>query len=169
MVGYEGYYEVSNLGNVRAVTRMLKKGQHLICRKGRPVKLDERKGYLRAPLCKDSILRFYSVHRLVAEAFIPNPNNYPCVNHKDENRKNNNASNLEWCTYEHNNKWNNRHLKIATKLSKQVAQYSDKMELIAIYPSESEAARQVGTGGDHIGQCCKGLRQMAGGYKWRYV
>ena len=170
VVGYEGYYEVSNLGNVRSLTRTLAKGQYKICRKGRPVKLySTKQGYLKAPLCKNSILKGMFVHRLVAKAFLPNPHNFPCINHKDENKANNDVTNLEWCSFSHNAKWNNKHLKIAAKLSKPVSQYDKDMNLIATYQSESEAARQVGLGSDHIGQCCRGKRRTFKGFIWRYT
>jgi hypothetical protein len=69
------------------------------------------KGYLRLGLCKNGKIKYYSIHRLVAEAFIPNPNNYPCVNHKDENVQNNNVENLEWCTHKQNNNYKKHNLK----------------------------------------------------------
>lgn len=96
---YEGLYKISNLGNVKS----LKTNKNLYYSKS--------KNYLRVSLNKDGIRKGYSIHRLVAEAFIPNPNNYPCVNHKDCNGNNNNVDNLEWCTHKQNNSYKNHHLK----------------------------------------------------------
>lgn len=97
--GYENLYQVSNLGNVRS----LKTNKNLYYSKSRR--------YLRVGLFKDKKRSCFSIHRLVAEAFIPNPNNYPCVNHKDCNGNNNKVDNLEWCTYKQNNNYKNHHLK----------------------------------------------------------
>lgn len=89
--GYEGIYQVSNYGRVKSIKR------------GIILKTFERKGYPAVTLSKDGIGRSYSVHRLVGEAFIPNPDNLPYINHKDETRNNNQVSNLEWCTALYNN------------------------------------------------------------------
>ena len=89
--GYEGLYEVSNIGNVRNVRR-----NTLL----RLTKTNN--GYIRVGLCKNGIKTGFQVHRLVAQAFIPNPNNLPQVNHLDENKTNNNVDNLEWCTAKYN-------------------------------------------------------------------
>ena len=89
--GYEGIYQVSNYGRVKSVKR------------GIILKTFERKGYPAVTLSKDGVGRSYSVHRLVGEAFIPNPDNLPYINHKDETRDNNHVSNLEWCTASYNN------------------------------------------------------------------
>lgn len=97
--GYEGKYQVSNIGNVRSLHyRNTNKAQRLnsVINEG---------GYNIVGLSKDGKSKQYKVHRLVAEAFIPNPNNYPIINHKDENKTNNVVWNLEWCTYEYNNNY----------------------------------------------------------------
>ena len=114
-----------------------------------------------------------SIHRIVAEAYIPNPENLPCVNHKDENKKNNKASNLEWCTYQYNNHYgrnkpvnnlNEGHL----ANSKPVRQISADGTTFAIYVSGRDAARQTGVQQSSIVKCCLGKAKTAGGYKWRY-
>lgn len=89
ITGYEGLYQVSNLGRVRRSGKILKGGYN-------------NKGYHTINLCKNGISKSFFVHRLVAIAFIPNPNNFPIVNHKDENPKNNCVDNLEWCTKSYN-------------------------------------------------------------------
>lgn len=105
--GYEGLYQVSNLGRVKSLKRNCKGGhgsnrivnERILaqCNTGRD------RDYKGVRLCKNKILKSFQIHRLVAEAFIPNSNNYPCVNHKKEFEKwNNKVSNLEWCTYKYN-------------------------------------------------------------------
>lgn len=108
ITGYEGLYEVSNLGNVRSLDRrtraknnstMLRKGCILI-----PF-YEEKKGYYQVTLNKDGKKKHHRVHRLVASAFLENPFNYTDVNHKDENKTNNHVDNLEWCTRKYNNNY----------------------------------------------------------------
>ena len=102
--GYEGYYQVSNFGNVRSLDREVIRsdGQYNFHR-GKILKLsDNGSGYLVAQLCKDAFVRGYLVHRLVASEFIPNEGNLPVVNHKDGDTKNNKIDNLEWCTQSYN-------------------------------------------------------------------
>ena len=100
VAGYEGLYKVSNKGNVRSVARKDSIGRKCggrtrkhFCREG---------GYPEISLYKDGLRKQKLIHRLVAEAFISNPNDFPEVNHKDENKKNNCVENLEWCTSEYN-------------------------------------------------------------------
>lgn len=92
--GYENRYQVSNYGNVKS----LKTNKNLYCSK-------TKKGYLRVDLRKDKKRAMSYVHRLVAEAFIPNSENKPCINHKDCDVTNNKVDNLEWCTYKENNEY----------------------------------------------------------------
>lgn len=114
---FEGFYQVSNLGNIRSVTRKAKvkilnnnyrtiKGQLIS-----PAKT--RDGYLKVSLSKEHKRYYFKVHRLVALTFIPNPNNLPCINHIDENKLNNNANNLEWCSIQYNCNYGTRNLRIA--------------------------------------------------------
>ena len=95
VIGHEGYYEVSNLGNVRSV-RYDHNGQLIYSRLLKPAV--KQRGYLGVVLCKQSVTTNHLVHRLVATAFIPNPDNLPEVNHKDGNKLNAVVTNLEWCT-----------------------------------------------------------------------
>ena len=142
-------------------------------------------GYLRVTLCgTDGLKKTIGVHRLVAEAFIPNPNNLPQVNHKDENPDNNNYSNLEWCSVQYNNTYGNRIAKAREKklnhknISKEVFQYSLDDKLIATYPSIHEVIRQNPTFvkqgimiACHGGQMRKNKwvnSMQYKGYKWKY-
>ena len=115
VIGYEGLYEVSNLGRVRSVDRLVKysNGQiHL--HKGRILSpgLVHKLGYLQVALCNNGKIKHKMVYRLVAEAFLPNPDNLPQVNHKDENPFNNCVDNLEWCTIEYNINYGTRIQKV---------------------------------------------------------
>ena len=175
--GYEGIYQVSNLGRVKSVERVVisKKGQRFEVEE-KILKLKWRsrnKDYAFVRLCRNSVCTSFSIHRLVAEAFVPNPNNWPIINHKDENPKNNEVDNLEWCTYLYNNAFGNaklkKHLglKNNAKLSKPVTQYDMNGKKIASYPSTMEARRQTGV--CHIPEVCNGKREKAGGYVWKYA
>lgn len=116
--------------------------------------------------------RFYkTVHRLVAETFIPNPTNLPFINHKDENRLNNTASNLEWCTAKYNIRYGSC---ISRRADKQ--RVSRGVPIVSMdndgnktkYISAKEASRITGINQGSISQCCKGVRRVAGGLKWKY-
>lgn len=160
--GYEGYYEVSNLGRVKRIgkTNCLKSA----------IRKD---GYEQVALCVNNILKSYAIHRLVAIAFIPNPNNLPQVNHKDENKLNNCVENLEWCTQEYNIKYGTARKRANIKntnrkdISKVVYQYSLEGELINIYPSTQEL-RRLGFNQGNIASCCRGERKSHKGYIWKY-
>lgn len=103
IVGYEGYYQVSDLGNVKSIDRLVSHGDKTIKRKGKLLKFETASnGYSRVRLCKDGKAIAYLVHRLVAIHFIDNPNNLPVVNHGNGIKSDNEASNLEWSTQQDN-------------------------------------------------------------------
>lgn len=106
--GYEKLYQISNLGRVKSLPKFYQGEKILKSRK-------DRYGYLYVGVIKNKIKKYLKIHRLVAEAFILNPNNYPAVNHKDENKLNNKIKNLEWCTAEYNNTYNDRAKKAGEK------------------------------------------------------
>lgn len=176
IAGYENLYQVSNLGRVRSLDRILnhwRGGKRL--RKGCVIKTaDFKNGYKYVTLCKDGKLKKYLVHRLVAFMFLQNPNNYPCVNHKDENPSNNNVDNLEWCTQRYNINYGTRNEKISKKLlnyqswAKPVLQYTKQGDLINEYPSIMEAERQTKIHSGSISNCCNNKRKTSGGFIWRY-
>lgn len=100
--GYEGYYQVSNMGQVKSLSRLVPHLGHEYLRKGRIRKLQENQGYLCVTLNKNSVSKSFGVHQLVALAFIPNPGDRPFVNHIDGNKRNNCLDNLEWVTAQEN-------------------------------------------------------------------
>lgn len=159
VVGYEGLYEVSSEGRVRNVKtgRILKPGNN-----GR--------GYLYVCLYKNGAVKNHCLHRLVAQAFIQNPNKLPEVNHKDEIRTNNNLDNLEWCTYKYNANYGTRNEKIAKGNSKPIQQLDMKTRLIiATYPSLKEAGLSTGIDCDTISRAARGIYKSAGRFGWRYT
>lgn len=172
---YEGLYQVSNLGRVKSLTRILKDGrkwEEKIIKPG-----NNGHGYLQVNLHKNGKQKNFFIHRLVAEAFIPNPDNLPYVNHKDEDKTNNLVSNIEWCTHEYNINYGTRNERASktmsgvynTKKSKTVLQLRKNGSLVRVWPSASEVERQLQFNQGSISKCCLGERHSAYGYKWCYA
>lgn len=112
--GYEGLYEVSNMGRVRSLDRIDKLGR---LKPGRILSPSiDKKGYCKITLFREGVRYYYGVHRLVAQAFLPNPEGLPIINHKDENPSNNRVDNLEWCTYEYNINYGTRNERAAKNM-----------------------------------------------------
>ena len=174
--GYEGLYEVSNMGRVKSLIIRAYKKPHIL---------------KQGTVCGYKQVRFingkqFKVHRLVAEAFVPNPLRKPHVGHKDESRTNNKAENLEWVTPKENS---NMPLHIKRITSKQtgklshlygrkgflhyesipIIMYDAKYRVLAIFGSSHEAYRVTGISAAHITTCCKGRSNSAKGYKFRYL
>lgn len=122
-------------------------------------------GYLIATLSKQNIKEHFLIHRLVAEAYIPNPNNYPQVNHKDEDKTNNHFSNLEWITAKDNINYGNHNSKVIETQSYNVF----CVELNKEYLNARIAAEELALNRQNIQACCNGKRKTCGGYHWRYV
>ena len=112
--GYEGFYEVSNMGFIRSLDRFVSNGSdHKRLRKGKIIKMwQNSKGYMRCQLSYNNDKKFYLVHRLVADAFIPKVDGLSEINHKDEDKTNNSVDNLEWCDRKYNNNYGNRLKKV---------------------------------------------------------
>lgn len=159
---YEGLYQVSNFGRVRSL-------KYRKTEKIQIMKSFNRNSYLAVCLAKDSRTKFYNIHRLVAAAFLPNPNNLPCVNHKNEIKTDNRVENLEWCSYSYNNKYSNVNDKSAMSRRKPVIQYSSDNVILNIFKSATEASKQTGCNRNKIGACCLGKRKMCGGYRWSFI
>ena len=169
---YEGFYQVSSWGRVRSLDRY-DSLKHF--RKGIILKQQIYNGYLYVGLNKNGKIKMYRVHRLVAEAFIPNPLNLPVINHKDEDKTRNNVENLEWSDIYYNNTYNGRSKRIGLKiinhprLSKTVLQIDKNTnEVIAEFPSTMEVQRQLGYIHNIISSCCNGKAKSAYGYKWSF-
>lgn len=125
-------------------------------------------GYAEVNLWRNNTGTTRAVHRLVAEAFMPNPNYYPQVNHKDENKLNNNADNLEWCTAKYNSNYGtgNRRGVEGRQKNHRNCKAVQNADTGRVYLSITEAAADVNTNRMNIGRVCNGQRKTAGGYRW---
>lgn len=179
--GYEGQYEVSNLGGVRSVDRIVPvlngRLRHI---KGKPITPHKSNtGYYLCDLYKENRRKNVLLHRMVAEAFIPNENNLPCVNHIDNNRENCISDNLEWCTQSYNMKYSydttDRKSKMnwksgrENKNSKPVLMYSRDGIFIKRFDCICDAERELGILNNSIVACLKNRYKTAGGYIWKYA
>lgn len=159
---YEGVYQVTENGDVWSV------------RRNRFLKLYKNQlGYLHICLYKNNKQKSFYVHRLVAEAFLPNPDNLPCVNHKDEDKTNNNVKNLEWCSFSYNNSYGTRIERVSEKntngkRSKPVLQYTLDGQLIREWPSARQAERESGFNYGAVAACCRGELKKYKGFIWKY-
>lgn len=151
--GYEGLYAITSCGKVWSYrnNKFLKPGNNGV-------------GYLFITLCKNGKAKNFYIHRLVAEAYIPNPDNLPQVNHLNEDKTANYISNLSWCSAKDNCNYGTRTERVARANSKPV--YC--VELGKTFESASKAERELGLS-KHITSCCKGTRNTCGGYHWRYA
>ncbi|WP_373804863.1 NUMOD4 domain-containing protein [Jeotgalibaca porci] len=174
VVGYEGLYKVSNKGNVYSVERKNSRGRKI---GGRILKPTNSSSYLKLFLYKNGMRKNKYVHRLVAEAFIPNHNKYLEINHKDEDTTNNHVENLEWCTREHNINHGKRTEKVRQKQSKRVKGVNVETGEVITFKSTMEARRK---GYFAVSKACRGIYKSADtgkligdgrtykGHKWSY-
>lgn len=151
--GYEGLYQVSNEGRVKSVRRNV-----ILTPSSNGI------GYLHVVLSIDGKQKTFYVHRLVAEAFIPNLDNLPEINHKDENKANNSTENLEWCHHKYNSNYGTRKFGIKPK---KVYQFTLDGLLVNVWDSTHECGRheykQQG-----VSACCRGILKQYKGFKWSY-
>lgn len=157
ILNYETIYQISNFGNIR-----LYKSKKIL----KPS--DDGKGYLHITLTKNGKRKGFRIHRLVAQTFIPNINNLPQINHKDENKKNNNVNNLEWCDSKYNNNYGTRNYRCTRHRIKKVNQFNYNNILINTYNSIGEAELKTGIKYQGISACCRSIQKSAGGYIWKY-
>ena len=159
--GYEGKYQISNTGKIKSFAKYSE---------GKILTPFITRGYASIGLCDKSFKKkTFLVHRLVALLFVPNPNGYKEINHKDENKLNNSSDNLEWCTREYNMSYGNARLSQGISCGKPIAQFTINGLMIAKYYSAEFAASVNKIDGSSIIRCCKGKRKYAGGYAWQYT
>ena len=177
--GYEGIYEVSSYGRVRSLERIdtrpnprtgkamnFIKKQRIVTNKNHP------QGYKTVLLYKGGSSEQFLLHRLVAQAFIPNPQNLPCVNHKDEDKTNNRADNLEWCSQQYNVNYGTGVSRMKSKIKarcKRICQYDNEGRLIATFATSIEAAEKTGICRSGIANALTGRHETSGGYRWKYA
>lgn len=157
VAGYEGLYEVSNMGRVKSLKKDLILKPHANSR-----------GYINQGLYKDGKYEFIGVHRLVAKAFIENPNDYNEVNHIDENPSNNNANNLEWCNHDYN-------IHFGTALSRMrksvISNFTPFIceETGVIWKSQAECAKKMGIDRTNLGRHLNGKKSHISGLHFHYL
>ena len=154
VVGYEGLYAVTSCGKVYSYINEKFLNPYT-----------GSKGYLFVNLYKDGKMKHYSLHRLVAMAYIPNPENLPQVNHKDENKTNNCLQNLEWCDCRYNHNYGTINERISNSLKIPILQYDLDGNFIREWPSATDVGKEVQS---HICDCAKGKLHTAYGYIWKY-
>lgn len=152
---YERLYQVSNLGRIKSL--------YYSKEKILTPKIDK-DGYLLINLYKNHKSRTFKIHRIVAQVFLSNPNNYTEVNHKDENKKNNKVDNLEFCTHIYNQNYGSKN----DWCSKKVNQYDLNGNYIKTYSSLNKASKELNIS-NNIYLCCTGKIKTCGGYIWKYV
>jgi hypothetical protein len=168
---YVGYYQISNIGRVKSLARVIKRNDNIIktVRK-RILRVGKNpNGYYLVVLSKKNKHKPILVARLVAKTFIPNLLNKPCVNHINGIKTDNRLENLEWVTYSENNQHAfDTGLKNSKTIEKKVLMLSLDNEPLLWFDSMTEASKMCEINLGNIVQCCKGKRKTAGKYKWKY-
>lgn len=180
--GYEGLYQVSNLGNVRSmdrtIMRQLRGKTHTRRLNGRMLKQWNGADYLHVTLSKNGAIFAPFVHKLVASAFVENPDGYKQVNHKDENKWNNNADNLEWCDQKYNRNYGTGEQRRVIAYMESAESHNRKrtpvirMDKSGNVEKRYFAMNQVSKDGFNVSNvclCCEGRRKTHGGYLWAYA
>lgn len=166
VIGFEGKYQVSNFGNVRSLNY---DRSHKI--KNMSLTYNKNNGYLELKFHIRPKCYYKIVHRLVAEAFIPNPDNLPEVNHKDENKKNNCVDNLEWCTGKYNVNYGTGHKRATKNIIKTLGRCVQCIETGEVFRTMADAGRKYNINPGNIGNACiyRNYTPTAGGYHWKYI
>lgn len=168
--GFEGFYEVSDLGNVRSLNwRNIGEVRNLFLK-------PHSRGYLQVELKKNGTRKMFLVHRLVASHFIENPNGNLEVNHINENKQDNRVENLEWCAHSYNVKYSmDRHPQTRAfcsrklKCTNKIVQLTLSGEIVKIWDTPISIKHSLGFSDWSIKQCCRGERRQAYGYKWQFA
>lgn len=161
--GYEGLYQVSDQGRVKSLGHKLRKSERIL----KPVVRHD--GYQVVGLYAGGKPKTLKVHRLVCQAFHENPENKPQVNHINEIKTDNRASNLEWATARENSNFGTRTERLGKAQSKPVGQWTKEGELVKIWPSTIEVQKQTGFSQGSISKVANGKRKQAYGFIWKYV
>lgn len=178
--GYEGLYEVSSIGRIKSLKRVVRNnGGYRIIQESIKKNSVDGKGYEYVWLWNKSG-REHRVHKLVATAFIPNLENKPCIDHINGNRRDNRVENLRWCTHKENSNFEIAHERMSRNApwrgkygenvpwSKAVFQYDQEGNLIQEFGGILEASRKTGINYRCISDSCRGKQKTAGGYVWKY-
>ena len=167
IIGYEGYYQISSLGKIKSIKRFRGNGKGGYIQKEKYIKGWTNGGYIRVSLCSLLFKQGFFLHRIIAVAFIPNPENKPCINHIDGNKKNNSLNNLEWVTYSENNQ---HAFDIGLRHGanpKVVIQYDKNGSFIKEYESILLASKETKIIRQSICRHLSGQRPFAGGFVWK--
>lgn len=172
--GYEDLYQISTKGRVKSLQREYSVNGGLYLRKERIMKQSVVMGYRCVTLSKKGVKRTCKVHRIVANAFIPRIKNFNIVNHKDEDKFNNNVENLEWCSYKYNTNYGTNRVRISkTKRdkgqAKSVDMYDKSGNFIRHFDSIVDAANYIGARKTDVCSVCNGRQQSTKGYKFKYT
>ena len=164
--GYADLYEVSSLGQIRSVDRIVKCNTGYRLHKGQILKPSITRSYRYITLSKNQKLHSFRICRLVAKAFVPNPDSLPCVNHKDECKTNDVYTNLEWVDWSTNANYGARNEKIGNK---QRRKRIICLETGEIFPSLMSIQRTKGYSHNYISMVCRGLKKTAYGHHWEFI
>lgn len=167
--GYEGLYQVSNEGRVRSLERWCRNGKQLVKGKIKSIfKMAD--GYYGVTLQKDGNSKVKKIARLVAKTFIPNPQNLPEVNHKNEDKSLNSVENLEWCSRSYNVNYGTRNKRVGDHFLKKVCKLDLNGEILKIYDSLTDASNDNNLSISRISDCCNNKPHCltGGGFKWKF-